>query len=40
MECNPADYYPFSMYTWRVMLYEVTVPLIFISLGIFARAFL
>ena len=36
MNCNPADYYPFNLYTWRVMLYEVTTPLIFILLGVFA----
>lgn len=36
MNCNPADYYPFNLYTWRVILYEVTASLIFIALGVFA----
>lgn len=36
MNCNPADFYPFNKYTLWVMIYEVSAPLIFILLGVFA----
>ena len=36
MNCNPADFYPFNKYTLGVMIYEVSAPLIFILLGVFA----